>query len=73
MHKLPFTTSTLQSSQPLDIIFSDVWTSPIISNDGFRYYVIFVDFFTRYTWLYPLKQKSYVFTVFFYVQKLSGK
>ena len=64
MHKLPFNVSTLKSSRPLEIVFSDVWTSPLISVDGFKYYVIFVDHFTRYTWLYPLKQKSQVFTVF---------
>lgn len=64
MHKLPFSTSTLQSNHPLDIFFSDVWTSPMISVDGFKYYIIFVDHFTRYTWIYPLKQKSPVFEVF---------
>ena len=64
MHKLPFRNSTLRSSQPLDVVFSDVWTSPIISVDGFKYYVIFVDHYTRYTWLYPLKFKSQVFDVF---------
>ena len=64
MPKLPFQNSTLQSSSPLDIVFSDVWTSPIISEDDFKYYVIFVDHFTRYTWLYPLKQKFQVIDVF---------
>lgn len=28
------------------------------SDSGFRYYVIFVDDFSRFTWLYPLRQKS---------------
>lgn len=64
MHKLPFTASSLQSSHPLDFVFSDVWISPLLSVDGFKYYVIFVDHFTRYTLLYPLKQKSQVFHVF---------
>ncbi|KAL0786108.1 hypothetical protein Bca101_002354 [Brassica carinata] len=64
MHKLPFSTSTLTSSSPLDIVFSDVWTSPIISIDNFKYYVIFVDHYTRYTWFYPLKRKSDVSDVF---------
>lgn len=64
MHKLPFTASSLKSTCPLDFVFSDVWTSPLISIDGFKYYVIFVDHFTRYTWIYPLKQKSHAFDVF---------
>ena len=56
MHKLPFGPTTLSSSHVLDIVFSDVWTSPLVSVDGFKYYVIFVDHFTRYTWFYPLKK-----------------
>lgn len=63
-HKLPFSLSTLVSKGPLDIIFSDVWTSPVLSVDGFKYYVIFVDHFTRYSWLYPLKTKSQVAQIF---------
>jgi histone deacetylase 1/2 len=63
-HKLPFSTSTIVSSQPLEIIFTDVWTSPILSHDGFKYYVIFVDHFTKYIWFYPLKHKSEVKDVF---------
>ena len=59
-HKLSFSQSTIVSSQPLETIFSDVWTSPILSTNGFKYYVIFVDHFTRYIWFYPLKKKSEV-------------
>ena len=35
-----------------------------MSNSGFRYYVIFIDDYSRYTWLYPLKLKSDVFSTF---------
>ena len=59
-HKLSFSTSSLVSHSPLEIIFSNVWTSPIYSVDGVKYYVIFVDHFTKYIWFYPLKQKSNV-------------
>ena len=64
MHKLPFSVSTLISTSPLEVVFSDVWTSPLLSIDNFKYYVIFVDRFTRYTWLYPLQRKSQVSEVF---------
>ncbi|WVY96943.1 hypothetical protein V8G54_029094 [Vigna mungo] len=63
-HKLPFNESTLKSSYPLEIIFSDVWTSPVLSIDGLRYYCMFVDHFTRYIWLYPIKRKSDVQILF---------
>jgi hypothetical protein len=56
-HKLPFSVSTLNSHKSLEIIFSDVWTSPLLSVDCFKYYVIFVDHFTKYIWFYLLKKK----------------
>jgi histone deacetylase 1/2 len=63
-HRLPFSNSTIVSTKPLEIIFSDVWTSPIFSHNGFKYYVIFIDHFTKYIWFYPLKNKSDVKEVF---------
>ena len=50
-YKLPLTKSSITSSSLLNVIFSDVWTSPISSFDGFNYYVIFVDHYTKYIWL----------------------
>nr|BAM42649.1 Polyprotein [Arabidopsis thaliana] len=69
-HKVPFSNSTITSSKPLEYIYSDVWSSPILSIDNYRYYVIFVDHFTRYTWLYPLKQKSQVKDTFIIFKSL---
>ena len=63
-HKLPFSQSTIVSSAPLHIIFFDVWTSSIQSTDNFKYYFVFVDHFTHYIWLYPLKRKSDVSLIF---------
>ena len=72
-HKLSFSKSTLTSTRPLQIIFSDVWTSPILSSDGFKYYVIFVDHFTKYIWLYPLTHKSQVKDVFLRFKAITEK
>ncbi|KAG7556724.1 Reverse transcriptase RNA-dependent DNA polymerase [Arabidopsis suecica] len=36
-HKLPFSQSSLNSHSPLDIFFSDVWTSPVHSIDGWHW------------------------------------
>lgn len=63
-HKLPFYESSITSYVPLELIYSDVWTSLILSFDGYKYYVIFVDHFTKYIWLYLLKHKSDVFATF---------
>lgn len=35
--------------------------SPILSNGGFPFYLLIVDEFSRYSWFYPLQQKSQVF------------
>ena len=72
-HKLPFNISTLTSNAPLDLNFSHVWTSPILSYDNFKYYIIFVDSYTKYISLYPIKQKSDSFQIFIRFQSLLEK
>ena len=72
-HKLPFCQSTLVSSYPLELIYTDLWTSPLYSRDGFKYYVIFVDHFTKYIWFYPLKHKSDTKSVFIMFKALLEK
>lgn len=44
--------------------------APVQSIDGFRYYIIFVDHYTKYIWFFPLKAKSDVYTIFPPFQKL---
>ncbi|TQE05315.1 hypothetical protein C1H46_009090 [Malus baccata] len=63
-HKLPFSLSSSMASSPLELIHCDVWMSPSLSISGYKYYVIFVDDYSRYTWLYPLRLKSDVFSTF---------
>lgn len=63
-HKLPFGASSLSSNQPLQLVYIDVWGPTTPSIDGFRFYVIFVDHYTKYIWLYPMKQKSDVKSIF---------
>ena len=56
MHNLPFPKSQFVASSPFELVHSDVWSPALVTSvNGFRYYVIFVDHFTRFTWLYPLK------------------
>lgn len=64
-HRLSFSTTTLQSTCPLQIIYSDLWgPAPILSVDNKSYYVLFVDQFTKYSWIFLLKHKNEVVTVF---------
>jgi hypothetical protein len=54
-----------KTSTFLELIFSDVWSpAPMLSSDGFRYFVIFVDAHTKFIWFYPIALKSDVFNVF---------
>jgi hypothetical protein len=49
-HQLPFSPSTNKSSVPLELIFSYVWgSSPILFNNVARFYVTFVDHFSKFT------------------------
>ena len=64
-HKLPFELSPRHATKPLELIHSDLWgPAPVISHFGFQYYVVFIDDYRRYTWMYPLKRKNDVFQVF---------
>lgn len=62
--KLPFQKSFTQTNKPFELVHSDVWTSPIPSISGCRYYVLFLDDFTHYLWVYPLCRKSDFFSKF---------
>ena len=65
MTQLPFPRSTSTTHFPLELVHSDVWgPSPITSINGTRYFVIFVDDFSRFTWFFPLTHKSQVLSSF---------
>ena len=50
--KLPFYDSMSFTILPFDIIHRDLWTSPIASSSGHRYYVLFLDDFSKFLWTY---------------------
>jgi transposase InsO family protein len=63
--RAPYASVGLRSSKPFEIIHSDVWgPCEVQSILGHRWFVTFIDCFSRYTWLYLLKHKSDVLTVF---------
>ncbi|KAM2627715.1 hypothetical protein TB2_001133 [Malus domestica] len=63
--KLSFVSSVSKSIHPFQVVHSDVWgPSPCTSIDGFRYYVTFIDECTRHCWLFPIINKSDVFSTF---------
>ncbi|KAJ9542902.1 LOW QUALITY PROTEIN: hypothetical protein OSB04_029408 [Centaurea solstitialis] len=47
---------------PFQLVHSNVWgPCPVTSKTGFRYFVTFVDDYSRVTWLYLMKNQSEVF------------
>lgn len=54
--QFPFTeSSSRQSLILLTLVHSDVWVSLVKSIGGYKYYVLFDDDYSRYSWLYPLQ------------------
>ena len=46
------------------LIHSDVWTCPVISISGMKYFVTFIDCYSHMTWIYLMKQKNEVLKCF---------
>ena len=64
-HRVSFPLHLNKKDTPFALIHSNVWgPSPITSVNSFRWFVLFVDDYTRMTWLYLLKQKDEVLGVF---------
>ena len=39
-----------KAKNPLELVYSDVWgPAPLLSNEGYRYYVHFLDDYSRFT------------------------
>ncbi|GKB50287.1 ribonuclease H-like domain-containing protein [Tanacetum coccineum] len=62
--KLPFYNSESSVDSVFEIIHSDIWTSPILSESEIKYYAIFLDHFSHLVWVYPLHKKSDLFDNF---------
>ncbi|KAJ9541133.1 hypothetical protein OSB04_027639 [Centaurea solstitialis] len=68
--RLPFSESNSITFAPFDLIHCDLWTSPVLSNYGYKYYMVLIDNFSQYVWIYPLKYKSETFSTFAKFHKL---
>ena len=56
--RLPVSRSSSYSVAPFELVHCDVWTSPVLSMSGFKYYLVMFDVYTHYIWTFPLRKKS---------------
>lgn len=62
---LPFSLASHHSNKCFDIIHSDVWSIlPVIFHAHYKYFVTFIDDYSRFTWIYFLRSKFEVFSIF---------
>jgi Integrase core domain len=63
--RLSFSLSTSISKAEFVLVHSDVWgPAPVDSYNHFKYFITFIDDFSRTTWVYLLKGKNKVFSCF---------
>lgn len=52
------------STYPLELVFSNVWGATPESVGRYKYYVSFINDFSKFTWIYLLRFKSEFFEKF---------
>ena len=65
IHRFPFERSTSRTIKPFDLIHADIWgATPIVFVNGARYFLLLVDDFSRFSWLYLLETKDEALLMF---------
>jgi hypothetical protein len=57
-----FSTSTSRVVQAFDLVHCDLWTSPVLSLSGYKYYLVIMDDYSHFLWTFPLWLKPDTFT-----------
>ncbi|KAL6346953.1 hypothetical protein AAG906_006013 [Vitis piasezkii] len=64
-HRLPTHLSSFHASKPLELVYTDIWgPASVTSTSGAKYFILFVDDYSRYTWLYLLQSKDQALPIF---------
>ena len=59
LHQFHFSAIEIKSKYPLELIHTDIWgPTSVLSMEGYKYYISFVNDYTRYCWIFPLVLKS---------------
>jgi hypothetical protein len=52
-HHVRLSFSSSHATHVFDLVHCDLWTSPILSMSGYKYYLVVVDDFSHYSWTFP--------------------
>ena len=59
VHQLPHPVSSHKYNSPLELVYSDIWgPAPIPARSGCRYYICFLDAYTKYSCISLLENRS---------------
>ena len=62
---LPFNNSESISNSIFELVHSDVWGPfPVASIGGSRYFVVFIDDYSYYSWIFPMKSRSKILPIY---------
>ena len=62
---LSFNNSESIFNSIFELIHFDVWRpSPVASIDESRYFVVFIDDYSRYSWIFPMKSRSEILPIY---------
>ncbi|KAJ9552406.1 LOW QUALITY PROTEIN: hypothetical protein OSB04_016451 [Centaurea solstitialis] len=66
--RLSFDNNDKRAPHVLDLVHCDLWGPAPTQSMGYNYYAVFVDDYSRFTWMFPLRAKSEFFNVFLQFQ-----
>ncbi|KAL9413504.1 hypothetical protein AB3S75_042066 [Citrus x aurantiifolia] len=74
MHRLPFPKNSWRAKVPLELVHADICgPTRTLSLNNRRYFILFVDDYTRMMWIYFLNEKSEAFSNFLRFKALAER
>ena len=60
--RLPFHVPSSRATHNFQLMHCDLWTSPVVSVSGYKYYLVILDDCSHFLWTFPLRLKSDTFS-----------
>jgi hypothetical protein len=69
--RMPFVSYMSHAVNNFDLIHSHLWTSSVVSDSGYKYYLLILDDCSHFVWTFPLRVKSDTFSTLLIFSPLS--